>query len=32
MESIGDIFEIRKDGIAMLNKHNKKVKKFKINT
>jgi len=32
MESIGDIFEIRYDGTAILNKHTKKVKKFKTNT
>jgi hypothetical protein len=32
MESIGDIFEIRYDGTAMLNKHTKKVNKFNINT
>ena len=32
IELIGEIFEIRYDGTAMLNKHTKKVKKFKINT
>ena len=31
MESIGDIFEIRNDGITILNKHTKKVNKFNIN-
>jgi hypothetical protein len=31
MESIGDILEIRYDGITILNKQTKKVNKFKIN-